>query len=193
MTGWFRMRRVFPLIAAHLRDLGGDPVVWSAACGTGEEPYSLAIMLEREGLASRVLASDVDPDLVRFARRARYSDESVADTEDDDLPRWLVPYGDRWRPGRAVRERVMFTVAELGVDGPPEGCAVVFARNVWRYLTAAGQDRAAAQIADTIGPAGRLVLGGADIFDAQLRDAVPDAIRTRFRQTAEHSAIWQPA
>src|SRR5215212_3837705 len=181
------MRRVFPLIAQHLAALVRPVTVWSAACGSGEEAYSLAIMLERHAIDGRVLASDMNPKLVAAARKARYPFASISDTEDTDLRNWLVRKGDRWRPKRAVRERVTFSVATLGVDQPPD-CDVVFARNVWRHMNPAQQERAAAQLADMLRPSGLLVVGGGDLLDAALRDATPPALRRHLRVSTEHDA-----
>jgi len=66
------MRRVLPFIAQHLAALERPVTVWSAACASGEEAYSLAIMLEREGIDGRVLTSDMNPQLVAAAQKARH-------------------------------------------------------------------------------------------------------------------------
>jgi len=115
----------------------------------------------------------------------------VSDTEDADLRKWLRHKGDRWRPVKTVRERVTFSVATLGVN-EPRACDVVFARNVWRHMRSDAQERAAAELAQMLGPRGRFVVGGADLFNAALNDATPPALRRHFIVSAEHDAIWRP-
>jgi len=138
----------------------------------------------------QVLASDADPAAVKYARDARYTKAQILDTEDIDLVRWITRDGPGFQPVRAVRQRVMFSVATLGVDTPPLRCDVVFARNMWRHMTPRKQELAAAQLADTLRPGGLLVVGGADLLDAQLRDTTPPALTEHFRQSAAHDCIW---
>src|SRR5438477_11818437 len=74
LTSFFREPHHFPILVERLRQAGPGAVVWSAACSTGEEPYSIAMALEEAGIDERVrvIASDVDTNALRAAQDGIY-------------------------------------------------------------------------------------------------------------------------
>lgn len=189
VTGWFRSPNIWPILERYAARR--QPVsIWTGACASGEEAYSIAIMLERAGIAGSVHASDLDSDLVRTAKKGRYRPESIANSRDPDIERWLVRTGRDFQVRTAVRDRVSFSVAELGVDPVPP-CDIAFTRNVWRHLSPRAQRLAAEDCVDALPPDGRLVLGGSDFYDARLRDHTPSSLLALFEE-AEHPLIYRP-
>ncbi len=196
MTDWFRIPRVWPLLAATLTAFDRPVTVWSGACGTGEEAYSAAMLLHDHGIPGRVLASDIDADLLAIAEAGRYDLPSPTLTPRlGALSRAKI--AKHFRPVRGghqvaphIRERVTFTVAELGV-APTPACDVALLRNVWRHLDAATQARLAREVHEALPAGGRLGLGGADLLDARLNDVEPRDL-SRFFTEAEHGCIWRP-
>ena len=182
VTEWFRTPNIWPIIRAHVAALDHVPTIWTGACATGEEAYSIAIMLHRAGIDGHVIATDIDRKLLRAAANGRYR------TVPPTLAQYFAVTGRTHIVRPHIRERVTFSVAELGVDPVPV-CDLAFARNVWRHLSSSAQDRGAEHIADAIGPDGRLILGGADFYDKDQRDILPNALPRLFEE-AEHPLIW---
>ncbi|MGX9295161.1 CheR family methyltransferase [Tsukamurella paurometabola] len=181
VTGWFRLHRDLEYAAHTLATLDRPASVWCAACGTGEEAYSMAIVLERAGIPGTVHGTDINRQHIRAATQAAYTSRSINDTEDPDLHRWLIGHKNRWHPRTAIRDRVTFAVSALGTDDPAPGrYDVVLARNVWRHLTPDAQQRAAHTIADSLTPNGLLLLGGADLLDRNLHPITPAGIPDLF-------------
>ena len=131
--------------------------IWSAACSTGAELYSMAALLGEAGLleGSYLLGSDCRGDAIEHARRGLYDATLLRLVPWAMRERHFEPAGQHWRPVEALRRHVHWKVADLlaGVEEGPWD--IIFWRNVAIYLhpCAAGDDLAAA--GGGPGPAGR--------------------------------------
>ncbi|MDX2194608.1 MAG: protein-glutamate O-methyltransferase CheR [Gemmatimonadales bacterium] len=176
LTSWFREshhfehlgREVLPALLAEARE-PRRLRLWSCAASTGEEPYSMAMVLGEAlrghpGWDARILATDIDSDVLAHARAGVYEAQRVA-----AVPRQLA--GGAFRRGRGAHEgrvRVRREVAELvafrqlnllgpwPMRGPFD---VVFCRNVVIYFDKDTQRRLFDRIADLMAPDGWLYLG----------------------------------
>lgn len=190
VTGWFRTPAIWPTLADIARGHDRPVVIWSGACGTGEEAYSAAITLHDAGIDATVIASDIDADLVDLARAARYRASAL---QADSVPARTMRRHFHCIDGRTYRvrshilDRVRFDTAEMGVDTPP-ACDIAMVRNVWRHMTPERQRAAAEHVAHAIGHRGRIVLGGSDFLDANLVDRTPPVLLEMFTP-AEHAMI----
>jgi chemotaxis protein methyltransferase CheR len=165
----FLREQVFPEIAA--RTAPGERRrlrVWSAGCSTGEEPYSIAItVLEAAELARwsvKILASDVDTEVLARAERGVYSSASA-----DELPpalrqRWFPALPDE--PGRVsardeLRELLIFRRINLIEQRWPINTRfdVIFCRNVTIYFDRTTQERLYDRFARLLNPGGYLIAG----------------------------------
>jgi chemotaxis protein methyltransferase CheR len=151
---------------------GGSSVVrvWSVACATGEEPYSLAL-LACEAFASaappvRILATDVSSDALAFATAGRYRARSAAGVEEPLRSRYLERAGDQLVVVPALRALVALALHNLVADAyPPPGAApfhLILCRNVLIYFDSETCVRVVAGLERALAPGGRLVLGAAD-------------------------------
>ena len=156
---------IAPTIAAK-----GSARVWHAACSTGEEPLSLAMLLADAGLLARtsILATDVSERALELARSGdrgprslRRIDPCVSRAKN----RWLARDGDRVKVDRSVLRAVQFqrvnlldtdAVAALGTFD------VVFCRNVLIYFRDDVVRRVAANLAYALAPEGRLAIGASE-------------------------------
>ncbi|RMF79340.1 MAG: protein-glutamate O-methyltransferase CheR [Nitrospirae bacterium] len=140
--------------------------IWCAAAATGEEPYSLAILMESllpsaEGWDVRILATDISTRALARAQEAIY-DERQLEGMDPALRRWFEPAGPgRVTPVASVRERVVFRQVNLMADhwplrGPLQA---LFCRNVMIYFDAPTQERLVNRFARYIEPDGYLFVG----------------------------------
>jgi chemotaxis protein methyltransferase CheR len=148
VTSFFREPHHFPMLVEHLRarPAGAPPaVIWSAACSTGEEPYSIAMALHEAGeevsRGVRIIASDVDTDALDTARRAVYPLERAAAVGEARLRRFFLR-GEGARSGLAkvrpdVGAMVEFGHVNLCAGGwPVEGpLAAIFCRNAMIYFS----------------------------------------------------------
>jgi two-component system CheB/CheR fusion protein len=147
VTSFFRDPNAFELLAAQvvpnlIRDRAPDlPLrVWVPACSTGEEAYSIAmILLEAVAAAEgsvklQVFASDIDEDAVSFARNGLYPESIVADVTPARLARFFIKEAHGYRVKPKLREAVVFTVQDLLTDAPFSRLDLVSCRNLLIYL-----------------------------------------------------------
>jgi chemotaxis protein methyltransferase CheR len=175
-TSFLRDRRQLASIdwhdlCARARAAGSGVVrVWSVACATGEEPYSLAL-LACEAFAStappvRILATDVSSSALAFATAGRYRDRSAQGLEEPLRSRYLERVGDQLVVIPALRALVALAPHNLVSDAyPPPGEApyhLILCRNVLIYFDSETCARIVAGLERALAPGGRLVLGAAD-------------------------------
>ncbi|MQW87750.1 protein-glutamate O-methyltransferase CheR [Sinorhizobium saheli] len=149
---------------------GVDIRIWSAGCATGEEPYSLAILCEEDGLSGevRIAASDISRKALADAMEADYGEWSLRNTGGYLKDRYFRRHGTRFRLRRELAERVRFTSVCLGTDtlpAPEKGLAdfdLILCRNVLVYLDAAAVRRIARQLFDCLAAGGWLTTAPAD-------------------------------
>jgi len=111
-------------------------VVWSAGCATGEEAYTVAMLLLEEGRSTgSVVATDVSERALLTARSGRYGPWSLRGLASLNRTRWLRPDGDGWVVADEVRQLVTFERHNLLHDAPVKlGFDVVICRNVLIYF-----------------------------------------------------------
>lgn len=140
---------------------------WSAGCSSGEEPYSLAILLHRHAAergevadAARVqlLASDIDRASLDAARRGVFADGAFADTP-PELRRRYFSARPPFEIAPEIRSLVSFERRDLIVDPPPGGMHLIACRNVLIYFDRATQETLFQRFYDALVPGGFLVLG----------------------------------
>ncbi|MDP9259222.1 MAG: tetratricopeptide repeat protein [Actinomycetota bacterium] len=156
---------------AHAREAGSGVVrVWSVACATGEEPYSLAL-LACEAFAPRtppvrILATDVSSAALAFATAGRYRERSAQGLEEPLRSRYLERVGDQLVVVPALRALVELAPHNLVSDAyPPAGEApfqLILCRNVLIYFDSETCARVVAGLERALAPGGRLALGAAD-------------------------------
>jgi chemotaxis protein methyltransferase CheR len=173
-SSFFRDGRPFEHLARLLPRLAaarppGQPIrIWSAACSTGQEAYSVAMLAEesRPALGSRrveILGTDVSAEIVARARDGLYTQFEVQ----RGLPvrllvRHFVQEGTRWRISDALRAAVRFEEGNLLGTPPPGRFDVIFCRNVLIYFDAPTKTRVLDTLARLLVPDGVLYLGGAE-------------------------------
>ncbi|MCZ7646023.1 MAG: methyltransferase domain-containing protein [Planctomycetota bacterium] len=143
----------------------------SAGCASGEEPYSLAIALDRllpdrTSWQVEVVAIDVNPDALEAARKGEYSEWSLRETDAETRARYFRRSGRAYELDPALRETVTFEERNLkDADAAfwrPGAFDVIFCRNVTMYLEPAVTRAAIARFGRALGPGGHLFLGYAE-------------------------------
>jgi chemotaxis protein methyltransferase CheR len=179
LRGAEQLRVVVAHLQARLAAGAARPLrVISAGCSTGEEPYSLALLL-REAIGDpagtvAIDALDLSPAAIARARAARYAPWSLRDTPPDVRARWFTPAGGgfllaeplralpSFQPGNLVRPDVRFW--------PPGSAEAICCRNVLMYFEPAAARAVIRLFARTLVPGGLLLLGHAENLRGLSRD-----------------------
>ncbi|HVZ13936.1 MAG TPA: CheR family methyltransferase [Bauldia sp.] len=144
--------------------------ILSAGCASGEEPYTLAILLRslfsEPGWQVSIRAVDANPAALRKAVAARYSSWALRETPAEVRQAWFRSIGREAVLDETVRAMVTFEQRNLAVDDadlwPPEHYDIIFCRNVLMYFSPEQMRAAAARIARALAPGGYLFLGHAE-------------------------------
>jgi chemotaxis protein methyltransferase CheR len=155
--------------------------IWSAACSTGQEPYSLAMALEEEaerldGWCIEILASDINETALETARRGVYSQfEAQRGLSTARLLRHLEPQTGGWRVNARLRGRVVFHKINLCEDFGKIGTFdLILCRNVLMYLDRDVKRRVLSRLAEALESDGCLILGTSENAGAANRSFTPD-------------------
>lgn len=174
VTRYFREPHHFD----HLRDVvlpplverarkGGRVRLWSAACSNGQEPYSMAITIlaalpEAANLDVKILATDIDPNMVAEGRAGIYREEAVAPVPLDLRRRWFKKAQSEgsWEVADELRALVSFRELNLIGDWPMKGkFDAIFCRNVVIYFDEPTQERIWSRFAPMLESGGTLYIG----------------------------------
>lgn len=160
------------IVPERLLASGGVLEVWSAGCSSGEEPYTLAMLLDEKGLLGtrevRIRGTDISPDAIRRAGGALYGTHALRQTAEARRLRFFEPAeGGRFHVKDAIRRPVEFEVKAL-LDEPATGRLfdVIVCRNVLIYFEEEARRRAAERFAARLKPGGYLLLGPSDALAA---------------------------
>ena len=178
-TSFFRDAPVFDLVAevaARAEAEGRRPRVWSAACSTGQEPLSLAMLFaERAGQGGPpipdIVATDVADGALARARAGRYTQFEVQrGLPIRRLMQWFDQRGDDWFASPELVRAIQYRRLNLVADpSPPGRFDVVMCRNVLLYLAPAMKAQVFATLAAALRPGGLLVLGAGETVIGQTR------------------------
>ena len=127
-------KKVFPeLIQKKKKNLK----IWSAACSTGDEPYSLVMALSRHIPLNqiRIIATDIDKQVLEKARVGLYNQKSIANVPDDLKKKYFKLIGGSYQISDDIKKRVEFKEHNLLRDPYPTGCDMIVCRNVVIYFT----------------------------------------------------------
>jgi chemotaxis methyl-accepting protein methylase len=174
---------------------GSAPIrIWSAGCGQGEEPYTLAMLLDDAGTPGNIEATDLDPRALHAARIARYPVAALGELPTPLRARYCADDGDWITVGSEVRTRVRFSLHDLTSDAAPPGPErfdLICCRNVLIYLDRAHQERALQRLCDGLCAGGYLCLGEAEWPLPSLADRLaPLEHRTRLFRAVPAAAAW---
>ena len=150
----------------------GDPIrVWVPGCATGEEAYSIAILLLEEAARReirseiQVFASDLDESALAVAREGRYPAAVEADMTEDRLRKFFTREGDQLRVTRELRDIVLFAKHSLLKDPPFSRVDLISCRNLLIYLDRELQQHVCATFHFALKSPGYLFLGSSESAD----------------------------
>jgi two-component system CheB/CheR fusion protein len=156
---------VLPELIAASRERSNEVRCWSAGCATGEEAYSLAILLlealgpEYAPVAVKIFATDLDSDALAFARRGLYPPDALRRLPPALVARYFTAVEGGYAVTKPVRSLVVFGEHNLAQRAPFPRIDLVLCRNVLIYFTRELQQRALQLFAYALREGGYLALG----------------------------------
>lgn len=186
ITNFFREPEAFACLEELvIPDLvrGGSPPrpirVWIPGCSTGEEPYSVAMLLaeqlekDRRNRNVQIFATDIDEEALETARAGIYPASIVADIAPERLQRFFTKQEDSYQINKRLREMVVFAPQNLIADPPFSKMDLILCRNLLIYLESPIQNKVISLLHFALNPGGYLFLGNSetlgikqDLFDA---------------------------
>lgn len=163
--------------------------IWSVGCSTGEEPYSLALIIKNRFsdylslLQLEIVATDLEESVLEKARTGIYGMERLAEVQGWMLEQYFQRDGDNYRLSEDIRRMVTFGKADLFSGPPCQGCDLILCRNVLIYFERPQQEAILMGFADSLLDRGVLVLGKSETLVGEAR--------TRFRSVCPAERIYR--
>ncbi len=132
---WDLMDKTF--IPELIEMFGKNLKIWSAACSTGDEPYSLVMALSRHIPLKqiKILATDLDKQVIAQAKVGLYAEKSLAGVPKDLKDKYFKKVGSSYQISDEIKSRVEFKQHNLLKDPYPDKCHMIVCRNVLIYFT----------------------------------------------------------
>ncbi|WP_448627198.1 CheR family methyltransferase [Geodermatophilus sp. URMC 64] len=191
VTSFFRDRSSWDHLRDHLLPqvlANAGPVirVWSAGCASGQEAYSLAILLA-DALGPdefrkhvKIYATDVDEDALAQARQAVFTERQLGGLTAEQIERYFTPENGRWGFRKDLRRAVIFGRNDLVQDAPISHVDLLLCRNTLMYFTAETQGRILARLHYALNAGGLLFLGKAEMLLSHGEMFIPADLTRRF-------------
>ena len=159
------------VIPSLVESLRGQPLrIWSVPCASGEEPLTIAMMLDQAGWFERapldIHGSDASPAALARARAARYRERSFRVLPPELRSKYFTQEGDAWRPDARLSDRIT-SWSVVNVMAPEEAtlrgyAPVIFCRNLFIYFTESGVRAVVDRFADAMPSPGYLCIGASE-------------------------------
>jgi chemotaxis methyl-accepting protein methylase/signal transduction histidine kinase len=159
---------ILPIIIAEARERDRVLRFWTAGCATGEEPYSLAMLVadmlgtDLPQWSVRIFATDLDEAAINFARRGLYSENLLTGIPEEYRELFFERTDQGYRISKTLRQMVIFGQQDLSRSAPFPRIDLVLCRNVLIYFTPELQNYVLNQFAFSLSPNGYLFLGKAE-------------------------------
>lgn len=161
-TRWQRLKDHF--IPELFKSSGRHLKCWSAACSTGEEPYTLAMILMECGAlpGSKIIASDLDEGALAKARAGVYPERSVRDVPSSFLSKYLKKDGLTYHIDEKLKQYIKFEKKNLLHDRFEQGFDLIICRNVMIYFTDEAKHQLFHSFSKSLRPGGLLFVGSTE-------------------------------
>ena len=157
----FMDREVFP---ALIEKFGKNLKIWSAACSTGDEPYSLVMALSKHLPINqiKIIATDIDKTVIGKAKVGLYNEKSIAGVPSDLKKKYFTQVGGSYKIADEIKARVEFKEHNLLKDPYPSGCHLIVCRNVVIYFTEEAKDEIYKKFNKSLVMGGMLFIGSTE-------------------------------
>jgi two-component system CheB/CheR fusion protein len=202
VTAFFRDRECFDVLRATMQGiletkLPGDEIrVWVPGCATGEEAYSIAIMIAEilgthtPQFRIQIFATDIDLNALAVARKGSYAESALAGMDPEWVQRYFQKVGNRFEVSRSLRDMVVVARQDIIQDPPFLRLDLVSCRNLLIYLQNEPQAKVLATFHYGLTPGGALFLGNSEgIFQQESLFETVDKSARLFRRRAGESRL----
>ncbi|NPU91248.1 MAG: chemotaxis protein CheB [Gammaproteobacteria bacterium] len=164
--------------------------VWSVGCSTGEEAYSLAIVLSEalqqlpqpHDVSVQIFASDLSPDAIATARRGKYPLSIAANVSPERLARYFTAHESHYQVNQSIRDMVLFAQHDVVLDPPFTRLDLIVCRNLLIYFDSTLQRRLLPLFHYSLRPGGLLLLGSSETVGRLHHLFTPLQSKLRFYQ-----------
>ncbi len=138
--------------------------IWSAACSTGDEPYSLAMAFSKHVPLSniKILATDIDKQVIQHAQVGLYNAKSIAGVPEDMKKKYFTQVGSSYQIADEIKKCVEFKEHNLLKDVYPKDFDLILCRNVVIYFTDEAKDMIYEKFYDSLKKKGVLFIGSTE-------------------------------
>lgn len=192
VTRFFREPHHFDELVRHIRDLPDNhrPIrMWSAACSTGPEAYSMAISILEDCHTTdadrlRILATDVDPLVLEKAQAGTYTQQEADGLEPSILNRHFGQSGGTFTVNPQLRNLIRFNQLNLLKEWPMQRAFdVIFCRNVAIYFDADTQKQLWSRLVDQLAPGGLLCIGHSERLSGAASEVMTPRGNTSYQKS----------
>ena len=154
-------KEVFPTL---VQKFGKNLKIWSAACSTGDEPYSLVMALSKHVPLNqiKIIATDIDKQVLDKARLGLYNEKSIASVPEEFKEKYFKKIGASYQIADEIKRQVEFKEHNLLKDSYPSGCHLIVCRNVLIYFTEEAKEEIYKKFNDALTKEGVLFIGSTE-------------------------------
>lgn len=152
------------IIPDLIKRFGKNLKIWSAACSTGDEPYSLVMALSRHLPLNqiKIYATDLDKQVIAKAKTGLYVEKSIASVPDDFKKKYFTKVGPSYQISNEIKSRVEFKEHNLLKDTYPTDYHLIVCRNVLIYFTEEAKDEVFRKFQKSLKSGGFLFIGSTE-------------------------------
>ena len=153
-------REIIPELLKHKKRLK----VWSSACSTGEEPYSLAMLFDKMMLKNKaeIIASDIDREAIEKAKQGVYTEKGIANVPKAMVNTYFFQENDKYIIKNQIKNMVNFRILNLLEDNYPSDCDLILCRNVMIYFTEDTKEKLYKKFYDALSDKGVFFVGSTE-------------------------------
>ncbi len=154
-------KQVFPELIAKF---GKNLKIWSAACSTGDEPYTIVMLLSKLIPLNQITvnATDLDEVVLAKAKAGVYAEKEIAGVPADLRKKYFTQEGSLFKVNDEIKRRVIFKKADLLRDPYPKDYHLIVCRNVLIYFTEEAKDETFRKFYNSLAPEGVLFIGSTE-------------------------------
>lgn len=152
------------IIPELISKFGKNLKIWSAACSTGDEPYSLVMAFSRHIPLNqiKIFATDIDKQILEKAKLGLYNDKSIENVPKEFVSKYFTKIGASYKISDEIKSRVEFKQHNLLKDTYPTGCNLIVCRNVLIYFTEEAKDEVFRKFNSSLASKGVLFIGSTE-------------------------------
>ncbi len=154
-------KEIFPDLISKF---GKNLKIWSAACSTGDEPYSLVMALSKYVPLNqiKIFATDIDKQILAKAKIGLYNAKSIENVPEEFKKKYFTEIGGSYKISDEIKARVEFKQHNLLKDPYPTDCNMIVCRNVLIYFTEEAKDEVFRKFAGSLKKNGMLFIGSTE-------------------------------